>query len=70
MGADGSVWGRDFLSKEASTPRQTVMQKQWLSFALWGRLAYEPDLPASTFDRITAARFRKDPRRLRPRSFR
>jgi hypothetical protein len=57
MGPDGFLWGRDFLSKDAGSPRQTVMQKQWLSFALWGRLAYEPDLPAATFDRLKAARF-------------
>lgn len=57
MGSDGYILGRDFLSKDAGAPRQTVMQKQWLSFALWGRLAYEPDLPAAVFDRLTAARF-------------
>ena len=57
MGPDGYLGGRDFLSKDAGTPRQTVMQKQWLSFALWGRLAYEPDLSATTFERLTAARF-------------
>jgi hypothetical protein len=57
MGPDGFLWGREFISKDASTPRQTVMQKQWLSFALWGRLAYEPDLSATTFERLTAARF-------------
>ncbi len=57
MGCDGFFWGRDFLTKDATTPRQTVMQKQWLSFALWGRLAYEPDLPAATFEELTAARF-------------
>ena len=57
MGPDGFLWGRDYLSKEAGTPRQTVMQKHWLSFALWGRLAYEPDLSAATFERLTAARF-------------
>ena len=57
MGPDGYVWGRDFLPKDAGTSRQTVMQKQWLSFALWGRLAYEPDLSASTFERLIAARF-------------
>jgi len=33
------------------------MQKQWLSFALWGRLAYAPDLPDATFERLVAARF-------------
>ncbi|MFN0123999.1 MAG: carbohydrate-binding family 6 protein [Blastocatellia bacterium] len=57
MGPDGYVWGRDFLTKDPGGPRQTVMQKQWLSFALWGRLAYEPDLPAETFQRLMAARF-------------
>jgi len=57
MGCDGYHWGRDFLTKDPDGPRSTVMQKQWLSFALWGRLAYEPDLPAATFERLTAARF-------------
>jgi hypothetical protein len=57
MGPDGYVWGRDFLTKEPNGPRETVMQKQWLSFALWGRLAFEPDLPAETFARLIAARF-------------
>jgi hypothetical protein len=57
MGPDGYIWGRDFLTKDAATPRQTVMQKQWLSFALWGRLAYDPDLSVETFQRLIAARF-------------
>ncbi|MGJ5819350.1 carbohydrate-binding family 6 protein [Paludibaculum fermentans] len=65
MGPDGYVWGRDFLTKDAASPRQTVMQKQWLSFAMWGRLAYEPELPESTFARLVAARFpRADVSRL------
>ena len=33
------------------------MQKQWLSFALWGRLAYDPEMPAETFQKMTATRF-------------
>ena len=33
------------------------MQKQWYSFALWGRLSYEPDLPNALFQRMLAARF-------------
>jgi hypothetical protein len=57
MGPDGFTWGRDFLTKEVGAKRPTVMQKQWLSFALWGRLAYDPELPASTFERLVAARF-------------
>ncbi|MBN9660230.1 MAG: carbohydrate-binding family 6 protein [Acidobacteria bacterium] len=57
MGPDGYIWGRDFLTKDAPSPRQTVMHKQWLSFAMWGRLAYEPELPEATFSRLVAARF-------------
>jgi len=62
MGPDGYVWGRDFLTKselteQAGRPRPTVINKQWLSFALWGRLAYDPDLPSAAFERLVAARF-------------
>jgi hypothetical protein len=57
MGPDGYTWGREFIDKEPETPRQLVMQKQWYSFALWGRLSYEPDLPDSLFERMLAARF-------------
>ncbi len=57
MGPDGYTWGREFLSRDPGNSRQTVMQKQWLSFALWGRLAYDPELPAATFERLVGARF-------------
>ena len=57
MGPDGYVWGRDFLERHpAPGPRPLVMEKQWYSFMLWGRLAYEPSLPDSHFERILAAR--------------
>lgn len=50
MGPDGYCWGRDYLSKlnGKKTP-PLVMQKQWYSFMLWGRLSYNPDLPDQTF---------------------
>jgi hypothetical protein len=57
MGPDGYNWGREFLDKEPETPRQLVMQKQWLSFLLWGRLSFDPLLPNSHFEKIVAARF-------------
>jgi len=57
MGPDGYTWGREFIDKEPENPRQLVMQKQWYSFALWGRLSYEPDLPNSLFEQMLAARF-------------
>lgn len=50
MGPDGYCWGRDYLSKlnEGKTP-PLVMQKQWYSFMLWGRLSYDPELPEHVF---------------------
>jgi hypothetical protein len=57
MGPDGYTWGRDFLTRDVAGVRPTVMQKQWLSFSLWGRLAYDPTLPEATFHRLIAARF-------------
>jgi hypothetical protein len=58
MGPDGYTWGRDYLSRApAATPPPTVMAKQWYSFLIWGRLAYEPALPDSRLERILAARY-------------
>ena len=57
MGPDGYVWGRDFLERHPDPgKRPLVMEKQWYSFMLWGRLAYDPALPDSHFERILAAR--------------
>jgi hypothetical protein len=57
MGPDGFVWGRDFLERHpAPGPRPLVLEKQWYSFMLWGRVAYDPSLPDSRFERVLAAR--------------
>ncbi|MBL8239003.1 MAG: hypothetical protein JNM66_16390 [Bryobacterales bacterium] len=57
MGPDGFTWGRDFLGKSANGPRPLVISKQWYSFLMWGRLAYDPKLPDSRFQAILASRF-------------
>ncbi len=60
MGPDGYTWGRDFLERNPdSDKRPLVMDKQWYSFMLWGRLAYDPTLPDSHFERALAARHPK-----------
>lgn len=57
MGPDGYCWGRDFLERNPEPgPRPLVIEKQWYSFMLWGRLAYDPSLPDSHFERVLAAR--------------
>ena len=61
MGADGYIWGREFLSTEPESPRQLVISKRWYSFMLWGRLSYDPDLPDSLFLKTIATRFPEAP---------
>jgi hypothetical protein len=59
MGPDGYTWGRSFLERQApaSGPRPLVLEKQWYSFMLWGRLAYDPTLSNAHFERVLGARF-------------
>jgi len=58
MGPDGYCWGRDFISKPAGEgPPPLVMQKQWFSFMLWGRLSYDQTLTDAHFQQVLAAHF-------------
>jgi hypothetical protein len=60
MGPDGYCWGREFLDRHpAPGKRPLVMAKQWYSFSMWGRLAYDPSLPDSHFERLLAAQHPK-----------
>lgn len=55
MGPDGYNWGRDYLTK--GSQHELVMQKQWYSFMLWGRLSYDPNLPDQVFFKTLQTRF-------------
>jgi hypothetical protein len=57
MGPDGYCWGREAMDKDPASPRQLVMQKQWFSFMLWGRLSYDPTLTDAHFEKVLAAHF-------------
>jgi hypothetical protein len=62
MGPDGYCWGRDFLDRETAgrklgARRPLVMEKHWYSFALWGRLSFDPALPDRRFRDMLAARY-------------
>lgn len=57
MGPDGYTWGRDFLNQNSSGPGQLIIQKQWYSFMLWGRLGYDPSLKDEVFYKTLEARF-------------
>ena len=55
MGPDGYCWGRDYLTKGTEHP--LVLQKQWYSFMLWGRLSYNPNLDNEIFLQNLQSRF-------------
>jgi len=55
MGPDGYNWGRDYLTR--GTAHQLVLQKQWYSFMLWGRLSYDPNLPDQLFFKVLQTHF-------------
>jgi len=58
MGADGYCLGREFLDRDPGPgSRELVIQKQWYSFMLMGRLSYDPTLPDTHFQQVLAARF-------------
>jgi hypothetical protein len=57
MGPDGYTWGREFVSKTPASPRPLVIDRQWYSFLLWGRLAYEPALSNERLQAVVGARF-------------
>ncbi len=58
MGADGYCLGREFLDRDpVPGPRQLVIEKQWYSFMLMGRLSFDPTLSDAHFERVLGARF-------------
>ena len=57
MGPDGYTWARDFLGKDNITPRPLIIQKQWYSFMLWGRLSYDPTIKDNLFLKTIETRF-------------
>jgi hypothetical protein len=58
MGPDGYCWGRDYLNRlNKDTVKPLILQKQWYSFMLWGRLSYDPGLPDSIFLHHLSVRF-------------
>lgn len=56
-GSDMWVWGREYLSKEPTTPRQLEIEKHWLDWMLWGRMSYDPTLGNDRIVGLIAARF-------------
>lgn len=56
-GPDGYTWGVDVATTRPASPRLLVIERQWYSFHLWGRLAYDPTTPDDRFRGALEARF-------------
>ena len=61
LGPDGYTWGREFVSTEPESPRQLILERDWYSFLLWGRLAYQPGLTDRRLQRILDDRYPEVP---------
>jgi hypothetical protein len=56
-GHDGFINGREFTQRDAESPRQLEVQKHWLQWMLWGRMAYNPDLSNERISAMLTARY-------------
>lgn len=56
-GSDMWVWGRDFLDKDPTTPRQLEIDRHWLDWLCWGRLAYDPTVDDARIIRLVGQRY-------------
>jgi hypothetical protein len=57
FGSDQYVWGREFLQRDVTGPRQLEIDKHWYQWLLWGRLGYDPQLDNQRLRAIVADRF-------------
>ena len=56
-GSDQFVWGREFLGKYSTEPREIEIVKHWYQWMCWGRLGYNPDMGNERFIESIQYRF-------------
>jgi len=56
-GSDQFVWGREFMGKNSSEPRELEIEKHWYQWMCWGRLGYNPGMDNTRFIDIIQIRF-------------
>jgi hypothetical protein len=57
LGPDGYIWGREHTSNAPESSNQLILKKRWYSFRIWGKLAYDPEIPGSHFVKMLAVWF-------------
>jgi hypothetical protein len=58
-GSDQYVWGREFMGKYSTEPRQIEIVKHWYQWMCWGRLGYNPEIDNNLFIAFIQHRFPK-----------
>jgi len=58
-GSDMWVWGREYLARNPSAPRQLEVEKHWLDWLTWGRFSYDPTVDNDRIVAIVGQRFPK-----------
>lgn len=62
LGSDQWVWGRDFLHHDNSIKNTLELKKHEYQWMLWGRLAYDPELPDQRITHWLATRYDLQPK--------
>lgn len=58
VGSECYIPAKDYFTHEGKHKNWTwAFERQWLWYALWGRLLYDPQTPDSTFEALLADRF-------------
>lgn len=58
VGSECYIPAKDYITNEGRHKTWTwAFERQWLWYALWGRLLYDPATPDRTFEALLAARF-------------
>jgi hypothetical protein len=58
LGPDGIIWGKESAALKQESNEQTIYEKRWYSFHIWGTLAYDPEVPNSYFVNTLKSRFK------------
>jgi len=58
-GSDQWIWGREFTTKNAKSPRELEIVKHWYHWMMWGRLGYNPDLSTERFVQLIQNKFKQ-----------
>jgi len=58
-GSDQWVWGREFTTKKANSPRDLEITKHWYHWMMWGRLGYNPHITNERFMQLIQHKFKE-----------